>query len=188
MSGKLLMFAKFSFKSFIYDIAETFLFPTEVVAEIYKKYLIEKVYVYSILTDTDSTALQFISISDQSSNFPEEKFRDVIFEVIATTKNYKIFGSSHKFWNIFGFRKENRRKQLGYYEIESIDNPWLVTITVNPKEHLEVLKKLKLNKKHKGIKKALAGWILKTLPIKLNHYSTLILLKKPRRVQTSGKK
>ena len=42
MSGKLLMFAKFSLKSFIYDIAETFLFPTEVVAEIYKKYLIEK--------------------------------------------------------------------------------------------------------------------------------------------------
>ena len=42
-SGKLLMFAKLSLKIFIYDIAETFCFPTEAVAEIYKKYLIENV-------------------------------------------------------------------------------------------------------------------------------------------------
>ena len=34
MSGKLLMFAKLSLKSFIYDIAETFYFPNETVAEI----------------------------------------------------------------------------------------------------------------------------------------------------------
>ena len=115
--------------------------------------MIEKVYVYHILTGTDSTALQFIFISDPNSNLPEEKYGDVIFEVIITTKIYKRFDSSHKFWDIFGFRKENRRKKLGYYEIENIDNPCLVTIAVNPKEYLEVLKNLKLDKKHKGIKK-----------------------------------
>ena len=153
MSGKLLMFAKLSLKSFRYDIAEKFCFPAEVVAEIYKKYLIEKVYVYHILTGTESTALQFIFFSDPNSNLPEEKYGDVIFEVIITTKIYKRFDSSHKFWDIFGFRKENRRKKLGYYEIENIDNPCLVTIAVNPKEYLEVLKNLKLDKKHKGIKK-----------------------------------
>ena len=73
--------------------------------------------------------------------------------MIITTKIYKRFDSSHKFWDIFGFRKGNRRKKLGYYEIENIDNPCLVTIAVNSKEYLEVLKNLKLNKKHKGIKK-----------------------------------
>ena len=115
--------------------------------------MIEKVYVYHILAGTDSTALQFIFISDPNSNLPEEKYGDVIFEVIITTKIYKRFDSSHKFWDIFGFRKENRRKKLGYYEIENIDNPCLVTIAVNPKEYLEVLKNLKLDKKHKDIKK-----------------------------------
>ena len=50
-----------------------------------------------------------------------------------------------------------RRKKLGYYEIENIDNPCLVTIAVNLKEYLEVFKKLKQNKKHKDIKKGSSG-------------------------------
>ena len=115
MLGKPPMFAKLSLKSFIYDIAETFCFPDETVAEKYQKYLIEKVFVYHILTDTDSTAIQFIFISDPNSDFPEDKYRDVIFEVITATKICKRFDSSHEFWDIFGFRKENRRKKLGYY-------------------------------------------------------------------------
>ena len=141
MSGKLLMFAKLSLKSFLYDIVETFCFPAEAVAEIYKKYLIEKVYVYHILTDTDSTALQFTFISDPNSNLPEEKYGDVIFEVIITTKIYRRFDSSHKFWDICS------------HKFWDIDNPCLVTIAVNPKKYLQVLKKLKLDKKRKGIKK-----------------------------------
>ena len=83
--------------------------------------------------------------------------RDVIFEVITATKIYKRFDSSHEFWDIFGFRKENRRKKLRYYKIESINNPCLATIAVNPKEYLEVRQDLKLNKKHKGIKNGSNG-------------------------------
>ena len=157
MSGKLLMFIKLSLKSFIYDIAETFCFPDETVAEIYQKSLIEKVFVYHILTDTDSTAIQFIFISDPSSGFPKDKYQDVIFVVITATKIYKRFDSSHEFWDIFGFRKENRRKKLRYYKTESINNPCLATIAVNPKEYLEVRQDLKLNKKHKGIKNGSNG-------------------------------
>ena len=67
MSGKLLMFAKVSFKRFIYDIAEIFCFPTQVVAEIYKTY------------STDTTTLQFIFISNPNSDLPEQKFRDIFF-------------------------------------------------------------------------------------------------------------
>ena len=67
MSDKLLMFAKVSLKRFIYDIAEIFCFPTQVVAEIYKKY------------STDSTTLQFIFISNPNSDLPEQKFRDIFF-------------------------------------------------------------------------------------------------------------
>ena len=157
MSGKLHMFAKVSLKSFIYDIAEVFCFPTQVVAEIYKKYSIGKVLVYHILTATDSTTLQFIFIYNPNSDLPEQKFRDIIFKNIVATKIYKRFDSFYEFWDIFGFRKKSIRKKLGYCEIENIDNPCLVTITVNLKEYLKVLKKLKLNKKHKGIKKGSSG-------------------------------
>ena len=41
MSGKLLMFAKLSLKSFIYEIADIFCFPNENIKEIYKKYMRE---------------------------------------------------------------------------------------------------------------------------------------------------
>ena len=71
MSGKLLMFAKLSLKSFIYLLAETLHFPDEIVFKIYNKYQIEKIICYHILTDTDSTSLQFIILSDTSSDFPE---------------------------------------------------------------------------------------------------------------------
>ena len=73
MSGKLLMFAKLSLKSFIYDPSEIFCFPTKVVSDIRKKYLIEKVEIFPILTDKDSTALKFISISEPSSDVPQSR-------------------------------------------------------------------------------------------------------------------
>ena len=72
------------------------------VADISKKYLIEKVEIFHILTDTDSTALNFIFISDANSDVAEEKLRDIIFQVIIATKIYKRFDTSHKFWDIFG--------------------------------------------------------------------------------------
>ena len=103
ISGKLLMFAKLSLKSFIYDIAETFSFPDQTV--------IENVILNPILTAySNSTALQFTFISDSNSDLPEDKFRDIIFEVIIATKIYKRFDTSHEFLDIFGFRKESRKK------------------------------------------------------------------------------
>ena len=59
--------------------------------------------------------------------------------------------------NFLGARKESRRKKLGYYETENIDNPYIRTLAVNPKECLEVFKDFRLNKKHKGIKKGSTG-------------------------------
>ena len=136
-------------------------------SEIYKKYLIEKVEIFHILTDTDSSTLKLVFISYPNSDVPEDKFRDINFEVIIATKIYKKFDTSQEFWDIFGSIKERRIKKLGYYEI--IDNSCFVTLTVNPKEYFEILKNSKSNKKHKGIKKVLVGWILKILSIELNH-------------------
>ena len=67
--------------------------------------MIEKVEIFHILTDTDITALKFIFISDPNSDLPEDKFRDIIFEVIVILKIYKRFDTSHEFWDTFGARK-----------------------------------------------------------------------------------
>ena len=56
MSGKLLMFAKLSLKSFIYSLAELLAFSeeNEIVEKIYKKYKVETIFCYHILTVNDS--------------------------------------------------------------------------------------------------------------------------------------
>ena len=73
MSGKLLMFAKLSLKSFIYDLTETFCFTQKKITDLHKKYLIEKVEIFHILTDTDSIVLKFIFISDRNSDLPRRE-------------------------------------------------------------------------------------------------------------------
>ena len=111
MTGKLLMFAKPSLKSFIYALAETFYFPSQLVLDIYKKYRVETVEINYVLTDTDSTALQFIIISDLNSDLPKPTFREIIFEIVVATKIYKQFDSSHEFWDNFEARKISRKKK-----------------------------------------------------------------------------
>ena len=120
------MFAKLFLKSFIYTLTETLYFPNDIVKEIYKKYKIGKVICYHILTDTYSTSLLFIVISDPSSDFPESKIRDVIFEVIVKTEIYKRFDTSHPFWEKFNARKPKRQKKK---EKKKVFMKWNVLIT-----------------------------------------------------------
>ena len=108
MSGKSLMFAKLSLKSFIYSLVEIFSFSNEIVQEIYKKYQIEKILCCHILADTDSTSLQFVIISD---TFPECDVRDILFEIIVKIEMSKRFDSSHSFWKKFDAQKPKRQKK-----------------------------------------------------------------------------
>ena len=47
LPGKMLMFAKLSLMSFIYEMLETFCFPDKKVPEIFKIYQIEKFHIYT---------------------------------------------------------------------------------------------------------------------------------------------
>ena len=77
--------------------------------------------------------------------------------MIVASKIYKRFDSSDEFWSIFGARKPQKKKKLGYYDVEYINNPCILTLAVNPKEYLELFESKYLNKKHKGIKKVSSG-------------------------------
>ena len=101
LSGKMLIFAKLSLMSFIYDILETFCFPDEKVKKIYEKYQMEDVYIYHILTDRDSTSRKFVFISNAASEIPNTKYREIIFEVICIRNIGKRFDTSHSFWSQF---------------------------------------------------------------------------------------
>ena len=100
MSGKLLMFAKLLLKSFIYSLVELLHFPEEnpIVASIYKKYDIEQIFCYQVLTDTDNTSTQFIIVSDPASSYPECDVRDILFEIFSKTEIRERFDKSDEFW------------------------------------------------------------------------------------------
>ena len=127
------MFAKLM--SFIYDMLEAFCFPDEKVQKILQKYMIEKVYIYHVLTDTDSTCLKFLFVCNPKSNICIKKYRGIIFEIIIASEIYYRFDTSHEYWEKVDANKENLRKCLGYFEIKHIDTPSTLTIACNPKEY-----------------------------------------------------
>ena len=182
MSGKLLTFAKLSLKSFIYSLVELLYFPQEnpVVAEIYEKYKIEIIFCYHVLTDTDSTSIQFIIVSDIDSTYPECQARDILFEIFSKTEIRERFDKSDEFWKQFNVHCPQNEKMLGLYEVEHVNDPCYITLAVNPKEYLELFKSDTINKKHKGIKKDSAGMDYKNYSEKIKPLFDFETYKQPK--------
>ena len=157
IKGKMLMFAKLSIKSFVYDMIDVFCFPTKKLKEIYTRYLIRKCFLYQNLTDTDSTSLFFLFICDLESELPESEARKVVFECMINSKILDRLDVSDNFWKQFKVQKSLTKKQMGLFEIESIDNQNICTIAVNPKEYFEKFKDRNINKKHKGVRRDTVG-------------------------------
>ena len=157
IKGKMLMFAKLSIKSFVYDMIDVFCFPNKDIQLIYDFYQIEKCFLYQNLTDTDSTSLLFVFICNLESTLPESKARKVIFECMTKSKILDRLDVSDEYWKQFNVYNANTKKQMGLFEIEHIDNPNVCTIAVNPKEYFEKFKNRDINKKHKGVRKGTRG-------------------------------
>ena len=98
MKGKMLIFAKTSLQSFVYDMIDVFCFPGQVVQEIYKKYHIENCYMYQNLTDTDSTSLFFVFICSLDCTVSEKDSRKILFEVMIASKIFQRLDLSDDFW------------------------------------------------------------------------------------------
>lgn len=65
---------------------ETFYFSDEKVPKILRKYITEKVHIYRVLTDTDSTFLKFLFVGKPNSAICENNYRDIIFEIIIASE------------------------------------------------------------------------------------------------------
>ena len=112
---------------------------------------------YHVLTDTDSTSIQFVVVSSVQSTFSEPQVRNIIFEVISQTSVADRFDKSDDFWKQFNVHDASNQNVLGLYEVENINDLCLVTLTVNPKEYFEYFQSQRTNKKDKGIKKGAPG-------------------------------
>ena len=104
--GNMLMFAKLPSMNFIYDLIDTFYFPNAKSKSIYRSYGIQRILPYLISTDTDSTALLFHIICSENNSIPDDRFRHIIFEVIAQNDIIKRFDTSNKFCEKFNKKHE----------------------------------------------------------------------------------
>ena len=157
IKGKMLMFAKLSIKSFVYDMIDVFCFPNETIKEIYHQHQIQKCFLYQNLTDTDSTSLFFVFICNLESTIPESEARKIIFECMIKSKIFERLDISHDFWKEYNVQDKSKKKVMGLFEIENIDNPNICTVAVNPKEYFEKFKNRAINKKHKGVRRDTKG-------------------------------
>ena len=60
---------------------------------------------------------------------------------------------SDDFCGRYSVQNKKLKKQVELYQIESIDNPNILTIPANPKEYFEKYRDQTVKKKHKGLKK-----------------------------------
>ena len=109
-----------------------------------------------ILTNTDSCSLQFLFLTRLKSQISEDQTRKLIFEIILLKIGHRL-DTSDEFYEQFLCRNEKTKKQVGLYEVESVDNANLITIAVDPKEYYEIFRNKSINKKHNGVKKSTPG-------------------------------
>ena len=95
------MFSKTSIQSFSSDLIDVFMFPDDVVKEIYEKYEIQKCFLFQNLTDTDSNSLFFIFICKLSCSVNEKTTRNIIFKLLTKSKVLNRLDLSDNFWEQF---------------------------------------------------------------------------------------
>ena len=89
IKGKMLMFAKLSIKSFVYDMIDVFYFPNDKIQQIYDYYQIERCFLYQNLTGTDSTSLFFNFICKLDCSVPESEGKKFFFRMFEKIKDLK---------------------------------------------------------------------------------------------------
>ena len=131
ISSKLLINAKISLASFIYDCIDTFCFPNEETSLIYAHHKIVKVLPYLLMTDTDSGSLEFIVIAEETCDCGEREMRDILLRIFLDNDIQCRLDLSGEFFGQFNKRNEAVRKQVGLYEFENVEHGIICPICVN---------------------------------------------------------
>ena len=132
---------------------DVFMFPDSVLQETYNHKQIKKCLLSQNLTDTDSTSLKFVFICYQSCILTETEARNLIFEIMLKSKLRERLDVYDDFYAQFNTQNKKLKKQVGLHEVESINNPNIITVAINPKEYFEQYKDYSINKKAKGIRR-----------------------------------
>ena len=108
----MVIFPKISLKSFIHDLTQTLYFLNNRTKEIFDKYIVDRIFPYQVLTDTDSMLLFIIFIWKPESSIPNSNFRDLLFEAYINNEIINRFDTSHKFWGKFDARNKSLKRNL----------------------------------------------------------------------------
>ena len=79
----------------------------------------------------------FVFICDLKCSIDERKSIDIIFKVMIKSKIFERLDLSDNFWDQFGIQNKKLKKQMGLFEIVSINKANVITIALNPKEYYE---------------------------------------------------
>ena len=135
-------------------------FPNQATQKIYSKNKIIKVFLYLLMTDTESGSLEFIIIAEDCCDVSKREMRDIL-KIFLDNDIHHMLDLSGEFFEQFGKHNQAIRKQVGLYEFENIEQGIICAICVNPKEHFELYEiYYETNKKHKGVRKGTKGMSL----------------------------
>ena len=101
------------------------MFLNQDVQKIHQKYKINKCYLYQNLTDTNSTYLFFIFIFDLNCCIKESDSKNVVFEIMITSKVFDRLDLSAEFWKQFDVQNKKLKKQVGLFEWRTLINRML---------------------------------------------------------------
>ena len=138
ISSKLLINAKISLGSFIYDCIGTFCFPNEETSLIYACHKIIKVLTYLLMTNTDLGSLEFMVIAEDSCDCGDREMRDILFRIFLDNNTQHRLHLSGEFFAQFNKRNEAVRKQIGLCKFENVESGIICAIFVNPKEYFDL--------------------------------------------------
>ena len=133
ISSKLLINAKTSLASFIYDWINTFCFPNEETSKLYAHHKIIKLLPYLLMTDTDSASLEFIVITEDTYDCGERQMRDILIKVFLENNIHATLDLFGEFFEQFKKQNEAVRKQQGFYAFENIKHRIICALCINPK-------------------------------------------------------
>ena len=88
-------------------------------------------------------------------NVRQDEARNIIFDVMLKSKVFDRLDLSAEYYDKFNCRNESLKKRVGFFEVENIDTPNIITTALNPKEYYERFTDTTDTKKHKGVKKSL---------------------------------